>query len=123
MEKLHILVVDDKKIIGDLFDFTLGYSGHHIKCIYDPMEAMDALRKENFDMVFLDIIMPGKDGVQLLEEIKAVFPALPVVIMTGYSVEEKRNKAQELGAVTCLKKPFEMEDVRKVVKQALGKDI
>lgn len=123
MEKLNILVVDDKKIIGDLFDFILGYCGHNIKCLYDPMEALEVIKKQRFDIVFLDLIMPGKDGVQLLEEIRLSAPDLPVVMMSGYSVDEKRNKAQELGAVTCLKKPFEMEDVRKVVKQVLGKDI
>ncbi len=49
-------------------------------------------------------------------------PKLPIVMMSGYSVEEKRSKAKELGAVTCLKKPFEMEDVKKVIKVVIGKE-
>lgn len=121
--KIKVLVIDDKKIIGDLFDFTLGYSGHEIKVINDPNEALEAVKKEPFDIAFIDIVMPGKDGVSVLEQIKKIVPNLPVVMMSGYSVDDKRTRAQELGAVACLKKPFEMDDVRQAVKAALGRDI
>lgn len=123
MDKIKVLVVDDKKIIGDLFDFTLGYGGHDITCVNTAEEAIDAVNNEEFDIAFLDIVMPEKDGVSLLEDIKTIRPNLAVVMMSGYSVDEKRKRANELGAVTCMKKPFEMDDVRKVVKEAIGKDI
>lgn len=123
MEKIRVLVVDDKKIIGDLFDFTLGYSGHDITVVDNAAAAMDAVKNKEFDIAFIDIVMPGKDGVSILQEIKAVVPKLPVVMMSGYSVEEKRKKAKDLGAITCLKKPFEMEDVQRVIKVAIGKEI
>ena len=123
MEKLNILVVDDKKVIGDLFDFTLGFSGHAIPVVDTANAALDSIKGKSFDIIFLDIVMPEKDGVEILREIKAVSPHLPVVMMSGYSVEERKIKAEELGAVTCLKKPFEMDDVKKVIKSALGRDI
>ncbi len=125
MSKLKILVVDDKKIIGDFFDFTLGFSGHDIKWVNNGFEAVEAIKNEpvKFDIVFLDIVIPHKDGVAILKEIKSADADLPVVMMSGYSVEEKRDQAQELGAVTCLNKPFEMDDVRKVVKATIGRDI
>ena len=123
MEKLNILVVDDKKVIGDLFDFTLGFSGHTITVVDTAKAALDSIKDKSFDIIFLDIVMPEKDGVEILREIKAVSPHLPVVMMSGYSVEERKIKAEELGAVTCLKKPFEMDDVKKVIKNALGRDI
>ena len=123
MDKIKVLVIDDKRIIGDLFEFTLGYSGHAITAVNNPKEGLDLIRREKFDVIFLDIIMPGRDGVSVLEELKQISPDVPVVMMSGYSVEEKRNRVKELGAVTCLKKPFEMDDVRKIVKEALGKEI
>ena len=123
MDKIKILVVDDKKIIGDLFDFTLGYSGHDITVVNNARDALDAVKKNRFDIAFLDIVMPERDGVAILEDIKTAAPDLPIVMMSGYSVEDKRIRAKELGAVTCLKKPFEMDDVRKIVKVAIGKDI
>ncbi len=123
MDKIKVLVVDDKKVIGDLFDFTLGYSGHHITVVDNCLDAINAIRKQDFDIAFLDIVMPGKDGVEILREIRSVSPKLPIIMMSGYSVEEKRAQAQALGAVTCLKKPFEMEDVKRAIKAAIGREI
>ena len=123
MDKIKVLVIDDKKIIGDLFDFTLGYKGHDIAVVHNAHDAIEAVKNNVFDIAFLDIIMPDKDGVAILKDIKEIAPKLPVIMMSGYSVEDKRLKALELGAVTCLKKPFEMEDVKKAVKLAIGKEI
>ena len=67
--------------------------------------------------------MPDKDGVQVLRDVKQAAPGLPVVMMSGYSLEEQRQQARSLGAFTCLKKPFELEDIRRVIKEAAGKDI
>lgn len=123
MEKMKVLVIDDKKVIGDLFDFTLGYSGHEITVVDNALDAINAIRKQDFDVAFLDIVMPGKDGVEILQEIRTISPNLPIIMMSGYSVEDKRSQATALGAVTCLKKPFEMEDVKKAIKTAIGRDI
>ena len=123
MEKIRVLVIDDKKIIGDLFDFTLGYSGHDITVVDNAAAAMDAVKKKEFDIAFVDIVMPDKDGIAVLREIRSINPGLPVVMMSGYSVLEKRTQSKDLGAIECMKKPFEMDDVRRVVKQAIGKDI
>ena len=123
MEKIRVLVIDDKKIIGDLFDFTLGYSGHEITVVDNAAAALETVKNKEFDIAFIDIVMPDKDGVAVLQEIRSLVPQLPIVMMSGYSVEEKRSKAKDLGAVTCLKKPFEMEDVKKVIKVAIGKDV
>ena len=123
MEKVKVLVVDDKKIIGDLFDFTLGYSGYDITVVDNAAAAIEAVKNKQFDIAFIDIVMPDKDGVSILQDIKGIAPKLPIVMMSGYSVEEKRSKAKDLGAITCLKKPFEMDDVKKVIKVAIGKDV
>jgi DNA-binding NtrC family response regulator len=69
------------------------------------------------------MVMPELDGVELLKEVKALLPQLPVVMMSGYSIEEKRRQAVHFGAVDCLKKPFEVDDIRRVVKQAIGEEI
>ena len=97
---MNVLVIDDKRVIGDFFDFTLGYYGHTIKVVHDSDEAIKEASQGNFDVAFLDIIMPKKDGLEVLAEIKKMMPGLPVVMMSGYSVEEKRTRAQALGAVT-----------------------
>ena len=122
MNRLKILVVDDKKVIGDLFDFTLGYSGHIITVLDNAKDAINVVKTNEFDIAFLDIVMPEKDGVELLQELKAISPQLPVIMMSGYSVEDKKLKAKDLGAAICLKKPFEIDDVKRVIKSTIGKD-
>lgn len=121
--RIRVLVVDDKKVIGDFFDFTLGYFGHDITVVRDPREASKAAQKKHFDIAFLDIMMPELNGVDVLREIKSVVPDLPVVMMSGYSLQEMKDEAMRLGAAGCLKKPFELDDVRHVMKRTLGKGI
>ncbi len=123
MKHLNILVVDDKKVIGDFFILTMGYYGHHITVVHDLPHTLEAIIQNTFDIVFMDMMMPGKDGVEVLKEVKAIAPELPVVMMSGYSLDEKRQQASRLGAVDCLKKPFEVDDIRRVVKEAIGHEI
>ena len=123
MKPLNILVVDDKKAIGDFFDLTMGYYGHHITVAHDLSQTLGALKQHQFDIAFMDMVMPGHDGVEVLKEVKAVTPELPVVMMSGYSLDDKRQQAVLLGAVDCLKKPFEVDDIRRVVKETIGQEI
>lgn len=123
MKQLNILVIDDKKVIGDFFNLTMGYYGHHITVVHDLPHTLEAIKQHEFDIAFMDMVMPGKNGVEVLKEIKAITPGLAVVMMSGYSLEEQRRQASLLGAVDCLKKPFEVDDIRRVVKEAIGQDI
>ena len=121
--RIKVLVVDDKKVIGDFFDFTLGYFGHDITVVHDPREAAKAAQQKEFDIAFLDIMMPEKNGVDVLREIKNAVPGLPVVMMSGYSLQEMKDAAMQLGAAGCIKKPFELDDVRQIMRVTLGKSI
>ncbi len=123
MKQLNILVVDDKKVIGDFFNLTMGYYGHHITVVHNMSHAVEAVKINEYDIAFVDMIIPMHDGVEILKEIKAVKSDLPVVMMSGYSLDEKRRQAKECGAIYCLKKPFELDDIRRVVKEAIGEDI
>ena len=123
MKHLKILVVDDKKVIGDFFNLTMGYYGHHITVVHDLSHTLEVLKTQEFDIAFMDMVMPGHDGVEVLKEVRALIPQLPVVMMSGYSLDEKRQQARSLGAIECLKKPFEVDDIRRVVKEAIGHEI
>lgn len=123
MKQLNILVVDDKKVIGDFFNLTMGYYGHHITVVHNKMQALEAVKLNEFDIAFVDMIIPDHDGVEILKQIKSINPQLAVVMMSGYSLDEKRRQAVVCGAANCLKKPFELDDVRRAVKDAIGEDI
>ncbi|MDE1921311.1 MAG: response regulator [Candidatus Omnitrophica bacterium] len=123
MKHLNILVVDDKKVIGDFFDLTMGYYGHHITVTHDLPHALQAVQAQEFDIAFMDMMMPDHDGVAVLKEIKEIVPSLAVVMMSGYTLDEKIRQAGRLGAVNCLKKPFEVDDIRRAVFEAIGEEI
>jgi DNA-binding NtrC family response regulator len=120
---IKVLVVDDKKIIQDFFDFTLGFYGHDITVVHNPTEVITLVKAKTFDVVFLDMVMPDRDGIHVLKDIKAVRPELPVIMMSGYSIQDKKDEAMRLGAKACLKKPFEVEDIRRVIKEVIGRDV
>ena len=120
---IKILVVDDKKVIQDFFDITLGYYGHQITVVQDPALVVGLVKQKAFDIVFLDMIMPEKNGIEVLKDLKNASPQLPVVMMSGYSLQEQKDEAVRLGAMGCLKKPFELEDVRKIIKQVIARDV
>jgi len=122
-DKIKALVVDDKRITGDMFGFMLSGDIHDVTVVQSADEALGHIKKNDYDVVFLDIIMPGKDGIETLEEIREIKPRLPVIMMSGYTVEDKRSRIHDLGVSACLEKPVEMNTVREVVKAALGKDI
>lgn len=122
-KKIKALIVDDKHIIHDMFNFLLGLHGHPITFVDNPDQAIPAIRKEDFDIVFCDIMMPGKNGIDLLKEMKSVAPQLPVVMMSGYTVDEKRRQAKEFGAAACLDKPFEKEEFARLIQGLTGKEI
>ena len=123
MKQLKILVVDDKKVIGDFFLLTLGYYGHQITVVHDLPNTLKAVRHHKFDIAFIDMMMPVKYRVAVIKEVKAIVPDLAVVMMSGYTLDEKRKEALRLGAAGCLKKPFEVDDIRRVVKEAIGQEI
>jgi DNA-binding NtrC family response regulator len=120
---IKILVVDDKKVIQDFFDFTLGFYGHQITVVQNPNEVPKILKEKTFDIAFVDIIMPEKNGIEVLKNINDIAPDLSVVMMSGYSIQEQRDEAIRLGAKGCLKKPFDLEDIKKVIKQVIGRDV
>jgi DNA-binding NtrC family response regulator len=123
LDKIKVLVIDDKQVIGDLFEFALRYEGHEVTFIKDPHQALEGIRSKEFDVAFVDLVMPDEDGVDVLSEIKKIKPSLPVVMMSGYAIEERRKKALECGAVCCINKPFELDEIRRVIQLATGKQI
>ena len=123
MKHLKILVVDDKKVIGDFFNLTMGYYGHHITVVDDLSQTVEVAKQQKFDIAFIDMVMPCRDGVDVLKEVKKIVPELPVVMMSGYSLDEKRKQATLLGAVDFLKKPFDVEDIRRVIKETINQEI
>jgi len=117
MKKTSVLVVDDLRSIRLTLGGILEDKGHNVVTVEDGYQSIAAVKSNHFDLIFMDIKMPGINGVQTFREIKKVDPKVAVVMMTAYSVEDLVKEALEEGAYTCLYKPFDMGKVIALVEE------
>jgi len=108
----HILIVDDEEIIRTTFQEFLKKIGYVPRVASDASEALMMLNKHSFDLVIADIMMPGMDGIQFMQESKKSFPNLDFIIMTGYASEYAYVDIIDAGAADYMTKPFGMEELR-----------
>ncbi|WP_018607753.1 two-component system response regulator OmpR [Uliginosibacterium gangwonense] len=108
MEKEHyrILVVDDDARLRNLLDRYLGEQGFTVKTVADATQMDRALNREHFDLMVLDLMLPGEDGLSICKRLRAAENALPIVMLTARSEDVDRIIGLELGADDYLPKPF-----------------
>jgi len=118
LERPLILVVDDRVEDRETLRDILVAKKYRAFVAKDGYEAIDIVRKSDFDVILLDIRMPGMDGMEVLEVVKEIKPRIGVVMMTGYSSEGLAGQSLKRGAYTCLYKPFlDMEKLLKVIEE------
>ncbi len=117
----NILVVDDLRSMRLTLGGILEDKGYNVIAVEDGYRAIEAVRQEHFDAIFIDIKMPGIDGVQTFREIKKIDPDTTVVMMTAYSVEELVKEALEEGAHAIIYKPFDISMVIAIIEELLVK--
>jgi two-component system nitrogen regulation response regulator NtrX len=120
--KQRILVIDDEAAIRDSMRMILEYEGY--ECILAPtaQEGLSLIEREPPDLVFLDIKMPGLDGLEALTKIKGTNDALPVVMISGHGTASTGWEAHKLGAFAFIEKPLGREQVLVTVKNALEQE-
>lgn len=106
---IKILIVDDEKPICDLIDLNLSASGYHCMAVMDGMDAVSLIEKERFDLVLLDIMLPGVNGYEIMEYIRPL--GVPVIFITAKHEVKDRVKGLKLGADDYLTKPFDMVEL------------
>jgi len=107
----NILVVDDLRSMRLTLGGILEDNEHRVVIVEDGYEAIEEVRRNHFDAIFMDIRMPGINGVETFKEVKKIDPQVAVIMMTAYSVEDLVKEALEEGAYTCIHKPFDIEKV------------
>jgi excisionase family DNA binding protein len=117
---LHILVIDDEPIIGQLFTDSLEKGTCQVTVTLSSLEALELIGDRHFDLVFLDLVMPDLDGVEVFRRINKANKRLPVVIITGYPDSDLMNRAMEYGPFTVMRKPFTSSDITAVINIILG---
>ena len=106
---IKILVVDDEKPICDLIDLNLSASGYQCRTVQDGLEALNIIESEPFDLILLDIMLPGADGYDIMEYIRPM--GIPVIFITAKHEVGDRVKGLKLGADDYLVKPFDVVEL------------
>ena len=117
--KTNILVVDDEAVIRSLFKETLEELGHTVIAVGTSSEGLELVKQRDFDLVFIDLKMPGMDGAELFRQIKTIKPKLPVTIITGYPDSDMMARALAQGPFGVMNKPFGESDVVTAVSNFL----
>jgi len=113
-----VLVIDDEPVLQDVLETLLRGAGFEYLKATTAGEGMAVLREEEVDVVLLDLMLPDRPGLELIPEIKAYDPHLPVVVITAYSSVESAIEAMRLGAFHYVPKPFKNEEVLHLVRRA-----
>jgi CheY-like chemotaxis protein len=121
-KRAKILIVDDSKNIRKLLSIVLKNEKYEIIESGDGNEALEKARKERPDLILLDVIIPGKDGITVCREIKSDRRTknIPVIVITSDASGETRQKAISSGAAAFITKPFEPKEIREAVKKHLS---
>ena len=121
VENVKILVVDDERGVRESFEMILKIKDYEVKTFEDGESAISTLKKDVFDMAFVDYKLPGMDGIEVLKKIKEIDPNIEVIIVTAYASESSHANAITLGALEYLRKPFLMEEIYELVERGLRK--
>jgi len=118
MENKRALVVDDERLILKIISDILTKEGYQVTTAFNCNRALDLLKENLFHVVLTDIRMPEKNGIDLLEGIRALNPDLPVIMMTGFASLGTAMKAMQLGAFDYLTKPLDYNKLKSIIKRA-----
>jgi DNA-binding NtrC family response regulator len=118
-EKPNILIVDDEEVVRRSYTRVLSGAHCHTQSAENAEEAMRALARQPFDVVLLDLRMPGQDGITVLKAIKERWPESEVVVITGYPSVETAKEAVRLGACDYLAKPVDPDAVIHATRDAV----
>jgi CheY-like chemotaxis protein len=112
--KPQVLVIDDDAVVGRSFDRVLSGKGYDVSTALSGEDALQTIEDTQFDVVFTDIRMPGMDGLEVAERIKAKCPWTPVVVVTGYGTPENEARASVLGVSGFVRKPLTPEIIESI---------
>jgi len=115
---IKLLLVDDERGFVDVISKRMSKRNIEVTRAYSGTEALQALRKKDFDVTVLDLKMEDMDGIELLKMFKLIAPGLPVIMLTGHGSEEAARDGIRFGAFDYLTKPCDFEQLMDKIKEA-----
>lgn len=118
MKSVNILIIDDESVICNACHLILSEKGYTVERQLTGKSGLDALKTGQYHLVLLDMMLPDMDGMDILKKIKKEWPAVCIIVMTGYSTVSNAVKAMKLGAYDYLAKPFTDDELVSAVEKA-----
>ena len=119
LKKGTILVVEDEEKIARVLELELEYEGYKVTKVIDGLEALEAYRTGSWDLILLDVMLPGLSGIELLRRIRKNDLLTPVILLTAKSSVEDKVSCLDLGANDYITKPFQIEELLARIRAAL----
>ncbi len=120
-DKSKILVIDDEPGIREFLEIMLHKNGYMVETVADGLKAMAKIEANLFDLAVVDIQMPVMNGIEVLKKINEISPETSVIMITAYASHETAIEAMKLGAYDYITKPFKIDEIKLVIKNALDK--
>lgn len=112
--------MDDEEIVRYTMLAILKRLGHRAEGAEDGLSGLRSIESGNYDAAFVDVRMPGLDGIDLLCRAKALKPQIPIIVMSGHGFDDTRNEAMQKGAFAFMQKPLRMKDIQEMMKKISG---
>jgi DNA-binding NtrC family response regulator len=120
-DKLKIMVLDDEPIVCKRLKPALEKQGYEVDTFTESTEAMEQIRRIDYDIIITDLKMKGIDGMQLLGEAKRRLPRTEVIVITGFATMETAKESFQQGVFDFIAKPFKLREIQSVVSRAEAK--
>jgi CheY-like chemotaxis protein len=114
---MEILIVDDEPEVADVLARSLQRQGHRTTVVHSGEEALARLTSLTPDAMFLDVSMPGMNGLDVMAEVKRLKPGLAVVIITGHATADEVERVKALGAVDVIQKPSALTNYHRAIER------
>ena len=119
--KALILIIDDEESIRDSLQVLLTMEGYRVETASDASSGLDALGRKTYDLILLDLMLPDRSGLEVLEEVRQYDSATPIVMLTAYGTVESAVKAIQLGADDFITKPWNNDKLVLGIEQTVSR--
>jgi len=120
---MEILIVDDEPQVAEVLARSLSRQGHRTTVAHSGPEALDRLGSQPLDAMFLDVSMPGMNGLDVMAEVKRLKPGLAVVVITGHATDDEIDRIKALGAVDVIQKPSALTNYHRAIERLGAKKL
>ena len=115
-----ILAVDDNRDFCQNVADIIELKGYEVTTVFDGTQAIDSVKKNSYDLVIMDIKMPGMNGVEVFREIRKISPSTVIILMTAYALEDLKKEALREGVFASLRKPLDFDELFIIIDNAIS---